>query len=61
MLQDIKHPRDDLIETLRRLDTMKADLETLHDASDDQKHRLTRLEQGLATAEATAGARSELS
>lgn len=57
MLQDVKHPRDDLIETLRRLNTMKADLETLHDKSDDQDHRLTRLDQGLATAEANAAAR----
>lgn len=54
MLQDVKHPRDDLIETLRRLDTMKADLESLHDGSDDQDLRLSRLEQGLATAEANA-------
>ncbi len=56
MLQDVKHPRDDLIETLRRLDTMKADLESLRHESDDQNVRLAHLTQSLAAAEANATA-----
>jgi hypothetical protein len=53
MLQDVKHPRDDLIETLRRLDSLKADLEALHDESDRQNVRLTHLEHGPAAARLT--------
>ncbi|TCC32106.1 hypothetical protein [Kribbella sindirgiensis] len=57
MLQEVKHPRDDVIETMRRLDTVRTDLEGLHDTSDAQARRVTQLEQGLAAAEANAIAR----
>jgi hypothetical protein len=62
MLQDVKHPRDDVIETLRRLDTMKTDLAVLRDASDDQNLRVRHLEQTLATSneEVSAGLRALL-
>lgn len=62
MLQDVKHPRDDVIETLRRLDTMKTDLAVLRDASDDQNLRIRHLEQTLATSneEVSAGLRALL-
>ncbi|WP_432889032.1 hypothetical protein ACQPYH_09230 [Kribbella sp. CA-245084] len=59
MLRDVKHPRDDLVETLRRLEALTADLDVLHDESAEQNRRLARLEQGLATADIVATARDK--
>jgi hypothetical protein len=50
MLRDVKHPRDDLVETLRRLETLTAELDVLNDESAEQDQRLARLEQGLPQA-----------
>jgi hypothetical protein len=50
MLRDVKHPRDDLVETLRRLKTLTAELDVLNDESAEQDQRLARLEQGLPQA-----------
>ncbi|MFC6155147.1 hypothetical protein [Kribbella jiaozuonensis] len=54
MLRDVKHPRDDLIETLHRLETLKSDVEVLNDESAEQAQRLTHLEQTLAVADTRA-------
>ena len=50
MLHDVKHPRADLVETLRRLETLTAELDVLNDESAEQDQRLARLEQGLPQA-----------
>ncbi|MER7243870.1 hypothetical protein [Kribbella sp. NPDC000426] len=54
MLREVKHPRDDLVEVLRRLEALAADLDGLNEQTDGQGRRLARLEQGLATAEIVA-------
>ncbi|MGZ0148182.1 hypothetical protein ACXJJ3_14010 [Kribbella sp. WER1] len=57
MLREVEHPRDDLIETLRRLDALKEDLDVLDARSDERTRRLARLEQGLAAAGTLADTR----
>jgi hypothetical protein len=50
MLRDVKHPRYDLVETLRRLETLTAELDVLNDESAEQDQRLARPGQGLPQA-----------
>ncbi|HET6737576.1 MAG TPA: hypothetical protein VFH76_01530 [Kribbella sp.] len=57
MLREVKHPRDDLVETLRRLENLQADLDMLTDASAEQHRQLARLEQAQAAAGALADTR----
>ncbi|HWD79204.1 MAG TPA: hypothetical protein VG497_09980 [Kribbella sp.] len=57
MLREVKHPRDDLIETLRRLETLKAEVDALKDGSTEHARRLARLDNAQATAAALADTR----
>ncbi|MFF0269504.1 hypothetical protein [Kribbella sp. NPDC004536] len=57
MLREVKHPRDDLIETLRQLEVLKAELELLKHSSTEHDQHLARLEHGQAAAAALAETR----